>query len=54
MKEEGEEQAAAAAAPAVAKVELKCCVPLQKEGVDGLVDEECGKDVLDGHAGICE
>lgn len=56
MEEEGEEQAAAVA-PAEAeeaKVELKCRVLLQKELVDGLVDEECGKDVQDGHAGICE
>lgn len=36
------------------KVELKCCVMLQKELAQGLVDEECGKDVPEGHAGLCE
>ena len=36
------------------KVELKCRVMLQKEGVDGLEDQECGKDVPDSHAGLCQ
>ena len=36
------------------KVELKCRVMLQKEGVDGLDDQECGMDVPDGHAGLCQ
>ena len=47
VEEEGE-------AAEEAKVELKCRVLLQKDLVDGLVDEECGREVKDGHAGICE
>ena len=35
-------------------VELKCSVMLQKELVDQLVDEACGGDVKEGHAGLCE
>ena len=35
-------------------VELKCCVMLQKENAEGLIDEECGKPVEVGHAGLCE
>ena len=38
---------AAAAAPG-------CRVLLQKETMEGLKDEECGRDVVDGHAGLCE
>lgn len=34
--------------------ELKCSVMLQKELVDKLVDEQCGGDVKEGHAGLCE
>ena len=36
------------------KVELKCCVMLQKELAEGLTDEECGRAVEEGHAGLCE
>ena len=56
-KEGGGDPAAAAAAPvAVAKLQdpLKCCVLLQKETQEGLKDEECGRIVNDGHAGLCE
>ena len=35
-------------------MELKCSAMLQKELVDKLVDEACGDDVKDGHAGLCE
>ena len=51
VEREGEEPVQAPAEEA--KVELACCVLLQKELVDGLVDEECGKAVPDGHAGLC-
>ena len=30
-----------------------CQVMLQKETMDGLIDEECGREVEDGHAGFC-
>ena len=36
------------------KVELKCCVMLQKEVEEGLTEEECGRAVEEGHAGLCE
>ena len=35
-------------------VHLQCRVMLQKEQPEGLKDEECGKDVKAGHAGLCE
>ena len=35
-------------------MELKCCVMLQKELAEGLTDEECGRAVEEGHAGLCE
>jgi hypothetical protein len=37
-----------------ADVELHCRVEQQKELVDGLKDEVCGKIVEKGHAGLCE
>ncbi len=30
-----------------------CKVMLQKETMEGLIDEECGRDVVDGHARLC-
>ena len=36
-----------------ADVELHCRVEQQKETVDGLKDEVCGKIVEKGHAGLC-
>ena len=36
------------------KVVLKCNAMLQKEVPDvGLVDEECGEEVKEEHAGLC-
>ena len=35
-------------------MKLECCVMLQKELPEGLKDEECGKQVSDGNAGLCE
>ena len=35
-------------------VVLHCRVEEQKEDVDGLKDEMCGKIAEDGHAGLCE
>lgn len=36
-------------------VVLKCHVMLQKEdGKNGKYDEECGRPVDEGHAGLCE
>ncbi len=43
-------------APAAADDDVKprgCRAMLQKETMEGLKDEECGKDVPDGHAGLC-
>jgi hypothetical protein len=37
-----------------ADVELHCRVEEQKESVDGLKDEVCGRIVEKGHAGLCE
>ncbi len=31
-----------------------CRAMLQKETMEGLKDEECGRDVVDGHAGLCQ
>ncbi len=31
-----------------------CKTMLQKETMEGLIDEECGRDVVDGHAGLCQ
>jgi len=31
-----------------------CPVMEQKETVDGLKDEHCGREVPHGHAGLCE
>ncbi len=31
-----------------------CKTMLQKETMEGLKDEECGRDVVDGHAGLCQ
>ena len=36
-----------------ADVELHCRVEEQKESVDGLKDEVCGRIVEEGHAGLC-
>ena len=36
------------------KLELRCIVMLQKETPEGLIDEECGQEVAEGHGGICE
>lgn len=36
------------------EVVLKCNAQLQKETTDGLLDEECGDGVVEGHAGLCE
>ena len=36
------------------KVVMKCSAMLQKELVDKLVDEACGNEVKEGHAGLCE
>ena len=44
-EEEGEDDAA---------VELHCRVEEQKESVDGLKDEMCGRIVEEGHAGLCK
>ncbi|KAL5466679.1 hypothetical protein EMCRGX_G030823 [Ephydatia muelleri] len=33
--------------------QLRCSVLLQKETVDGLKDEACGKDAMEGCAGLC-
>ncbi len=30
-----------------------CKAMLQKDTMEGLKDEECGKDVVDGQAGLC-
>ena len=35
-------------------VELHCRVEEQKEDIDGLKDEVCGKIAEKGHAGLCE
>ena len=35
-------------------VELHCRVEEQKESVDGLKDEVCGRIVEKGHAGLCK
>ena len=35
------------------EVKLACNLMLQKETPEGLIDEECGKDVEKGHAGLC-
>ena len=35
------------------EVKLECSVMLQKENPDGLKDEECGRPVEDGNAGLC-
>ena len=40
--------------PAPGPVALKCCVMLQKEGPEGLYDEECGAVSPDKMAGLCE
>ena len=32
----------------------KCPVIEQKEQVDGLVDEACGRQVPNNHSGLCE
>ena len=41
--------------PDVVSVMLKCHVMLQKEGGENVkFDEECGKPVDEGHAGLCE
>ena len=40
--------------PAPGPVALKCCVMLQKEGPEGLYDEECGAISPDKMAGLCE
>ena len=37
-----------------AAVELHCRVEEQKESVDGLKDEVCGRIVEKGHAGLCK
>ena len=34
-------------------MELHCWVVEQKESVDGLKDEVCGRIVEKGHAGLC-
>ena len=44
-EEEGQDDAA---------VELHCRVEEQKESVDGLKDEVCGRIVEKGHAGLCK
>ena len=31
-----------------------CRIMLQKETSDGLADEECGQDVIEGMAGLCQ
>ena len=31
-----------------------CPIMLQKETSDGLADEECGQDVIEGMAGLCQ
>ena len=36
------------------EVELHCRVEEQKEDVDGLKDEMCGRTAEKGHAGLCE
>ena len=36
------------------EVQLMCCVMLQKEVPNGLVDEKCGKKSSKGMAGLCE
>ena len=59
--EEGGEAAAVAGEAKVQKeeevddadVELHCRVEQQKETVDGLKDEVCGRIVEKGHAGLC-
>lgn len=35
-------------------VELHCRVEQQKETIDGLKDEMCGKIAEAGHAGLCK
>lgn len=42
------------AVAANAPVQLTCCVMLQKEVPNGLVDEKCGKEAGKGMAGLCE
>ena len=37
-----------------AAVQLHCRVEEQKECIDGLKDEVCGKIVEKGHAGLCK
>lgn len=36
------------------EVKLECRVMLQKEMPEGLKDEECGKQVAEGQAGLCQ
>lgn len=36
------------------EVKLACCVMLQKELPEGVKDEECGRPVDDGNAGLCK
>ncbi len=41
---------------AAASDEVKPCVckvMLQKETMEGLIDKDCGRDVVDGHARLC-
>ena len=57
-QENGEEEAQAAGGDAIdvvrEELKLKCCVLLQKERPQGLVDEPCGEPTPDKMAGLCE
>ena len=58
QQENGEEEAQAAGGGAIdvvgEELKLKCCVMLQKERPQGLVDEPCGDPTPDKMAGLCE
>ncbi len=43
-----------APAPAAKVKPCGCKAMLQKETMEGLIDEECGEHVLEGHAGLCQ
>ena len=53
-KEGGGEGEQAEEKPAEPEAAKGCRVMLQKETPEGLKDEECGGDVMDGQAGLCK